>query len=466
MNSSPTYHSSRTQYILASLIILAAILVHIRSLLFPMLLYDDFGIVLSSWTWERTYSNLWTPVNEHSWPLTRLATYGIIQLAGRPTFFPLTAVAFSHLLQLVVMALTYRFIHRERGHPFFGLIAMAVFGISAAYQEAIDWYAASPAMAALAFGLMALLAAQRWERTRSRWALILSAFCCALAPGWFAGGILIGPLCTIYLIGRGSVAKSWLPSLMPLLGSTAYLSVMLPHSGNVILNTDHYNGHSAIQAFSFTSAVENTGRALVDSVLLGSLGVFHCPMPGAIVIAGLVFLAIVWVWRWNRAGDRRLMILGMAFILFNYLLIFGARANWPYAEQLSTWTRYNVFPQLGIAFVVSGALGPRGTMPASGLSIPQIRAIKILILFLFVSQCPRGWFNGPMPLPKQMEILRKVESMDRRCIEHHISADDARRILPAEIVPYSDYNCWLFLRGSPMPRAMNDVELNRILLDR
>src|SRR5436305_11225723 len=77
---------------------------------------------------------------------------------------------------------------------------MILFGVTCVYQQAVYWFAASFSVPALDTTLLALLAAQHWRRTGRPRSLLLAAAGAALAPAWFASGILAGPLCCLYLL--------------------------------------------------------------------------------------------------------------------------------------------------------------------------------------------------------------------------------------------------------------------------
>jgi hypothetical protein len=139
------------------------------------------------------------------------------------------------------------------------------------------------------------------------------------------------------------------------------------------------------------------------------------------------------------------------------LLIYGARAEWPYDARLREWSRYSLYPQMGLALVVCGGLAGR---PSARLTRRQVLAAGCLILALFAVQFRRGWKRWPEPDPGQMEVLRQVEEADERCRAYRISADDARAALGELPIPGANgENAWLLLRGSddPMPATRDEV---------
>src|SRR5262249_60566507 len=94
----------------------------------------------------------------------------------------------------------YLFVRRELGHPFYGLVAISLFGVTSIYQQAVGWFSTSFSVLTLDMLLLGLLAAQRWRQTGRSWHLALCVLWCGLAPAWFASGVLAGPLCGLYLL--------------------------------------------------------------------------------------------------------------------------------------------------------------------------------------------------------------------------------------------------------------------------
>ncbi len=189
----------------------ACLLLYARSLVGPVVFYDDFQILTQSWTWEKTLDGLWVPQNEHAMPLGRLLTFALEWLVGRPSRLPLVTCLFGPLLLLLSLPLVYVFVRRETGHPFYALLALVLFAVTSVYHQAIWWFAASFSVLSLDTMLLGLLAAQRWRQTGRASYLFLTALACLLAPGWFAIGVLAGPLCCLYLFPRGERGRCWAP---------------------------------------------------------------------------------------------------------------------------------------------------------------------------------------------------------------------------------------------------------------
>jgi hypothetical protein len=468
---------------------LATLALHAIPLFHPMIVYDDFAILAKSLTWSATWQNLWLTQNEHAMPLGRLTTWGLVQVAGRPSHFPFTVALQGPFAFLVSLGLLYRFVRRELGYPFYGLTAMIVFGVTSVYTQAVDWFAASFSILALDMLLLGLLAAQRWRQTGRHIHLVLCVFWTALAPAWFASGVLAGPLCCLYLLpqegerldsrGEGQPTLRWLLSslarrLSPLLGTAVFLAISLPRTAERIMHTSHYEGRTALESFGPWTGLLYTDRSLVDNLALGVVGVgtVSCPLwllPFALFALG----SLLWWW-WRPVPQRRLLVLGLGFILLSYFLTYGARAGWDYDRNLFTWPhwgRYHLQPQLGLALLVCGALPWRRGLtgapdPAGGLSPWQTRGLLLLIGALLIVQFPRAFAVQRHFDPGQGEALQQVEVMDARCREYHIAADTARAALGKLGLPFcgEDDNGWELLRGSEQPRPMT-VEEARHLLD-
>jgi hypothetical protein len=465
----PPSASPRAVAALATVACLASLALYAPILWRPVLMQDDFQILEQSWTWERTRAGLWMPQNEHAMPLGRLLTWGLVCLAGRQTAVPFACALVGPLALAVGVLLTFAFVSRERGHPLPGLVAMTLFGVTCVYQQAIFWFAASFSVLALDTLLLALLAAQRWRRSGGILFLGLTLLATALAPSWFASGILVGPLVALYLLPWGTKeVKTWRPWLgmaAAAVGSGLFLAISLPRTVEAILHLEHYQGKTALETFDVAAGAVSTCRSVVDNLLPGLFGVgglgVSLPLPAAcVVLAGLV---AVGVWWWRRARERRLLLLGLGLVGCSYLLVYSARAFLPYEEMTGlAWTRYHLQPQLGLALFVAGGL--RRTAEGT-LTRRQVVWVAALIAVCFGMQLPRGVLGRFRPDAQQEELLRRIEEVDARCREHHIGADDARQALPPLDLSawVSKVNGWTFLWGSPEPRPRPAAEVRRLL---
>jgi hypothetical protein len=466
----------RTTAFLVGTVFLAALLLYVHPLLFPVLAQDDFQILAQSWTWQKTLDGLWTPNNEHTMPLGRLLTFAVAQLAGRPTALPFAGVLTGVVGLWIGMALTYVFVRRELGSPWYGLTALILFGVSSVYQQAVYWFAASFSVYALDALLLALLAAQRYRQTgRGRW-LFVCGLCCVVAPGWFASGVLAGPLCCLYLLPRDDVGltrlkQPWhtLAALAPLVGTIVFLGVSLPLTAGMIQHLEHYRNQNltAVEAFQPLTGAWYTVRSVVDNLALGVFGITGVTV-GPVAAPPLFIVVIAaGVWWAHRSPRRRLAWLGAGLIFGSYLLIYSGRAMWNYDNVgmfTPSWSRYHLQPQLGLVLLICGGLpaweGRWFRLDASG-------RLALLLGLCFLIQVPRGLLCYYAPNPQQAATLRLIERTSAFCIAHHISAEAARRELSELKMPESNtiVNGWDFLRGSDDPKDWSREEVRGMLED-
>ncbi len=470
---------NRQVLLLAALVGFASLLLHGYATLFPRIQYDDFQILVQSLSWPAAWANLWVPANEHAMPLGRLSTWVLLELAGRQTLYPAVLSLQGPLALLAALALVYRFVERELGQPFHGLLAMILFGITSVYHQAIAWYAASFQVLSLDMMLLALLAAQSWVRTgRWRW-LVLCAFWNALAPAWFAIGVLGGPLCCLYLWPSGDEDAPpvrgrlrLLAAALPSLGTVAFLLVSLPKTYEQILHTAHYGSRTAASSFDPLVGLLYTCRSLVDNLLLGVFGIsgVACPVILVPVVLLLLVAAMAW-WCW-RTPAPRFVSLGTGLILLSYLLVYSARAHWYYDRVMyyTNWGRYHLLPQLGLALLVCSGLQGREKQwlvsdRGNGMTRRQVRFAAGLIAVLFLVQLPRGVIGNVCYDPDQQVVLRRIEEVDAFCHAQRLSAQAARDVLGLLAVPgcNEDDNGWDLLRGSTDSRPRSLAERRRLL---
>lgn len=444
----------------------------------PTLYYDDFPIVFRSWTWQRTWDELWVPANEHAMPLGRLTTWLLVQMAGTPTQLPWVCVPQGPFAVVLGMVILRWFVQRELDSPFLGLLAMIVFGVTTIYQQATLWFSASFSLLAVDSLLLGLLAAQHWRQRGSRVAAVLCCVACLLAPTWFALGVLAGPLCALYLIFPETDPKrlqSWLRPLaravLPCLGGLLFLAISLPRTAHQIMHLEHYDQSDALRSFHPLTGLWYTMRSIVENLILGQIGLASLDVSILVVLAVWPFL--LWgLWGlWHRApAGRRLTLLGIGMILSGYWLVYSARATWGYDGVMNrpNWSRYHLLPQLGLALLLVAGWTVR-LRSESGVTRQRRGALLCMIVVLSFLHLPRiiltfwGEEHG-----EQQALLRQVEAMDAQCQAHRIGATVAQAALPPLKVVGADErdNGWELLRGSADPDPSLTVEDARRLLSR
>jgi len=469
----------RAALCLAALAALASLGHYAHSLCYPLLVQDDFQILSQSWTWERTWANLWVPQNEHAMPLGRLLTFVVVSLAGRPTALPFAAALVGPISLLLGLTLVYRFVYRELGHPLYAVVAVVLFGVTAVYQQAVYWFAASFSILALDTLLLGLLAAQRYRRTGSLLDIGTCTLFCALSPCWFASGILAGPLCCLYLLPRerlilgeprptrANFFRRAVLRASPLLGSFLFLAVSLPLTARTIMHLQHYENlkTNALDAFQPGKGLLLSCQSVVENLLLGMVGIGGVSVPWHLV--GVVLtVAFVAAWRWwQLAPDRRLLLLGLGMIFAGYMLVYSARARWflPESGPMAPineprWSRYHLLPQLGLTLFICGGLPAWSRRlfvlkPDGSLTRGQVSRLGTLLILCYLIQLPHAILgaNSSFGFTGQLEALRRIEAMDACCREHQISADAAVRVLPTLDIPVSmqSVNGWVFFARQP-----------------
>jgi hypothetical protein len=493
------------------LITLSCIGLGLYPLVCPELVQDDFQILSRGATWQRTVDAFWVPQNEHTMPLGRLLTWALMRLGGQAPVLPWTAGLVGPVALLGALPLVYLFVRRELGHPLYGLVAAALFGVSSVYQQAVYWFAAAFSILALDTILLALLAAQRWRQTgRGLW-LDLATLLCFLAPGWFASGVLAGPLCVLYVswprrtgedsspyAPGGTVVRRSLPgrfermTFVPLLGTVLFLAVSLPQAAPHLQRLEHHGGRSLVEAVDLQTGLVYSLRSVVDNLLLGIGGVSTVVVPRAGVVVVLALAVAAASWWWRRAPEGRLLLLGLGMIGSAYLLAYSARAAWAY-EAMTNWSRYHLLPQLGLALFVAGGLpawqGRRLDLRPDGLTRRQARALALLVAVLFIVQLPRALLGYFVPLPgierlarnddersrlvearqtraEQRVVLRQIADAEERLRAQGVDPAAASVMLPRLAVPGADVthvNGWELLRGHGGPCPLAPEEVRRLV---
>jgi hypothetical protein len=459
---------------------LAVVVLFLPWLAAPQIRYDDVNFLTKSRTWADTWAHLLQPMNEHVMPLARVDAGVLMQLTPRQTSIPLAAEIHGILAVVAGMWLLFQFVRRELGHDFYGVVAMVSWGVTTTYYECVTWYSASFFTVALDAMLMGLLAAQAYARGGRPLALILCGVCCALAPAFHSTALIGGLCCALYL---GSALQDRAPerptwrfaaavAAVPLLGTVAFVAFGFVVATAGIVHAEHYRGKNIFAAFAPMEGLRNSVRTLADNQLPGAFGwwdktaVFAWRAALGIVTAS-IGLAALW---WRMAPNRRLLLIGLALIVGSNFLVYGARADWNYERTVHNWTRYHLFPHLGLVLFVAGGLpaleGRWLTLTAGkALSRGQCVGLAALILVLLGCHWPRSRGSHFIVPPEQASVLQRVERVDAYCRAFHIDGAAARDVLEFVQFPlgYEGESAWEFLRGSRSPRPM-PVENVRTLL--
>src|SRR5947208_12978487 len=110
----PVTPSARPRVLIVLIAVsLASLALYGRWVIRPYLAVDDFQILVRSWTWQRTWDDLWVPANEHAMPVGRLTTWALVRLAGRASAVAQVAAFQGPLAVILGALLLYLFVRRE-----------------------------------------------------------------------------------------------------------------------------------------------------------------------------------------------------------------------------------------------------------------------------------------------------------------------------------------------------------------
>src|SRR5262249_50914791 len=150
----------------------------------------------------------------------------------------------------------------------------------------------------------------------------------ALAPTWFASGILAGPVCTLYLLppsepddepGLSRWLRRWpgrlLLALLPLAGTALFLAVSLPYTAAAIMHLPHDGAKTALQSFHPLQGLRYTLWSVAENLFLGLAGIsrVHVPFWATCLAWPALAAAGLWWW-WGAPAGRRLMLVGLGLV--------------------------------------------------------------------------------------------------------------------------------------------------------
>jgi hypothetical protein len=446
----------------------------------PLIRYDDFDFLTKSRTWAAFATHVWQPMNDQAMPLSRLAAAMLMQVAWKPSAIPYLTSIQAVAVDLLGMWLIYRFVARELGHVSYGLTAMTLWGVTSVYRECVTWYSASFFILSLDTTLVGLLAAQSWRNRGSPAAAAVCATCCALAPGWYAGGMLAGPICAMYLLhvppdldsGTERVSDRrprWRRAAVPLLGTVVFLAVSLPRTADAIVHKHHDEGKTVFQTLNLQVGFKNTLRTLADNQVIGAFGVGRSEaFDGGAALAIDAILMVLAIFWWRVASHRRLVLLGIMIVLASDLLVYGARADWSYVKETRQWTRYHLFPHFGLVLALIGGLPAfaleQTALKGNRLSYTQAGGLMLLMVALSIAHAPRT-ARPHVHIDKASEVLLLMDRIEEACRRYGIAGDTARAALGFRQLPfgYPGYNAWELVRGSGTPRAISVRDAAAIL---
>jgi hypothetical protein len=396
---------------------------------------DDFVYVAEARTREALVENLWKPHNAHVVPLFRLATFGLVTLAGDLGRLPAVLGWATYGVLVLTMIATGAFVARESRRVVLGVAAMAGLGLSTCLEPAVSWYAAGQALwAALAVVLM-LMSLQAWRRRGSVCGLVAGGLAAASAPLLWSGGYAAGPVGLIYLWADGR-AGSRKAALVPLAAVLLTGLVVVSVAGRRIVAAQNSRERPARKAVYPLRAVSYTAQAVPEFLVLRNLGIdaaTTAPQGAALC------LALLGAWAWSRGAPCRanpLEASGAALAVSSFLLVYAARGYEEF-DSLRGLGWYQMMPQVGAVIFASGwwAGRPGASAPPPPLRAPTrggLLAVLALASALFVLQTPLAearLLGDVYPLSEsERERLptRKLQRLRARYLTSEVAARQER----------------------------------------
>ena len=281
------------------------------------------------------------------------------------------------------------FVRRECNSPAMGLIAVSIFALTPVHREVVVWYSASQWCWALVLLLIALLMVPAGVERMTAWRLGGVVLLASIAPLSYAVGLLVCPITSVYLIVRrcaGKLAARPAFCALPALATVAVVLALACWKGPDIARRAKYGGRRPVDAIAPLGGVLYGVRSTVDILLLRNLGFGSDSRLPRVCYAVAFPIVIFALGELIRKSIRPcLLILGWTLILLPYAMMLPFRA-WLQYEHYLSWSRYQLFPQLGVALIVCGALaefGPRWLRDPA-LSARQVAVVLSLAIVQFL----------------------------------------------------------------------------------
>ncbi len=387
------------------------------------------------------------PYNEHLAPLFQLDTWIAWRASGGVLNRAPAAFTFASYLPFVLAALLLGVTLRREIESLSGaLLGVALFCFSTVYVECVYWYSASSFTWSLFFSVLAFDAAGRSDRegvspNRRRALLVFAAIASTLAPACSAIGVVAGPFTAIRLIGgreRPLGIKRLISASIPLAGTAVYLAfaatVRHHHQIYTSLN-DNWNG-----AFAVRCLVRAVSGILIPNLIVGANFYEYRMSESAAVIGFIVFLAISLVIA-RRYRAWGLVLGGLWLIAAGYTTTFGLRSRYESHWALHELTRYHLFPQAGLIFVLAPVLGGLGRRldrrREGGLAfVLAIAAIMCATRFSTMRQEANKY-----RFDDQIAALNAIDRLDRARLSAGVRRDDLTRLFEPMRTRWAPYPC-------------------------
>lgn len=369
----------------------------------PQLKGDDFAYVAQSGADSEPLRALFQPHNAHVVPLFRIWTAAIRSAAGSLAALPLWLSLANFAALMGTLLLAGHLVAVETRRTTYGLMAVALIGLSTVLRQSIVWYAAGQSLVAACLAALALVLAQAYRmRGRAGWLAASCGAVCAAALVW-GGGLCAGPAVTAYLAHSPDRRKRVL-SYLPLLCSCVLaLFFFIVASGSI-------QRVAAVEsALPFPVALArplvHTCQAVVEALMFGNLGLDARTSGGqaCVMVATILVVWITRVARRGRPSPYPLEWAGLVLVCVPYLMAFTLRRGYAY-ENLRDMGWYNTLPQLGAVLFGMGWLGMREAAlpgrPAHATlgGIVNVAALVTIMLCLHVPRAHQMMIESEPPM--------------------------------------------------------------------
>lgn len=316
---------------------------------------DDHHYLAMSADWQATKSNLFRPHNEHLVVPQRLFDFVVVAV-GRHVGIAHATQLGSTLLFVAAVALLHLVAVREFDSPLAGPVCVLLFAFSTVYSEVLTWFTASLWLIPLMLFLTGILCVQCRGIAGAIGAACV-AFCSCFS---FSIGLIVGPLLCVWQASKVEslrTLRSWLLITLPAVGTAAAMAIVVPFMLRWFQTAEYLGSSSreALREFDIVAGTGNIVRVMTDFLLLRNLGIYFCletwwlyALLFPLLPAGLVLLA-------RRHPESWQLFPMLTVILAPYLMVYPFRSFVPYAI-LQMWTRYHLFPQMGLAMLLTGSL--------------------------------------------------------------------------------------------------------------
>lgn len=356
---------------------------------------DDFEYLSASRTFDRAVSNLFRAHNTHIVPAWRLLTYAVMQTAGRlANLQPVLACVSFAALVLAGLAL-YRFVARELGHAWLGVLAFILLGTTSLLKSSATWYSSGQTLWAALGILLMLLCLQSW-RTHQKWPWLVAASLCAWAAGAFwTIGHAAGPTGAVYLWNDGR-RNARIAAVIPLLATGVSIALALVLGGRYIDAKISFHGRTQSQAINALAGTTHTLQAIPENLVGENLGLEFetTELQGALLTSALI---AAWLCTWRVAKPGPLEWTGGCLLSSAYLVEWSFRGYLPFSSLRGIVPWYDTIPHIGLVLILCGTLArvlriARKDQPSpyvAALTKHQTAALLLAQLLLIGVHAPR-----------------------------------------------------------------------------